>query len=180
MNAVPAQALDTPFWDFSLAVYGADGVESECLNLQDRFAVDVNVLLFAAYAGACDCVELDAADITAAAAAVSAWHGEIVRALRGARRALKPLSLDGSNTLQAPTAELRAQVKVAELYSEKIEQCVLWLWWQRHRAGRSRADKDTALVANVQRVLAYYGAPAGSPTPAALRAAVSAFAASNS
>jgi uncharacterized protein (TIGR02444 family) len=180
MNAAPTQTLDNPFWAFSLAVYGADGVEPECLDLQERFRVDVNLLLFAAYAGACDGVQLEAADITAVAAAVSAWHDEIVRALRGARRALKPLSLDDNSPLQAPTAELRAQVKAAELYSEKIEQCVLWLWWQRHLAGRARTDKDTALVANVQRVLAHYRAPVGSPTPAALHAAASAFAASNS
>jgi uncharacterized protein (TIGR02444 family) len=180
MNAAPTQTLDNPFWAFSLAVYGADGVEPECLDLQERFGVDVNLLLFAAFAGACEAVQLKAADITAAAAAVSAWHGEIVCALRGARRALRPLSLDDSSPLQASAAELRAQVKAAELYSEKIEQGVLWLWWQRHLAGRARTDKDAALATNVQRVLVHYGAPVGLPTPAALHVAASAFAPSNS
>jgi len=179
MNAAPAQALDSPFWAFSLAVYGANGVEPECLDLQERFGVDVNLLLFAAYTGAREGVQLDAPDLAAAAAAVSAWHGEVVRALRGARRVLKPLSLDDDNPLQAPTADLRAQVKAAELYAEKIEQGMLWLWSRQQLTDRARTDKAAALAANLQRVLAHYGAPAGSPTPAALQAAASAFAASN-
>lgn len=180
MNAARTPTLETPFWAFSLAIYGADGVEPECLDLQDRFGVDVNLLLFAAYAGGCEGVQLDTPDITAAAAAVTAWHGEIVRALRGARRALKPLSLDDNNPLQAPTADLRAQVKAAELCAEQIEQGLLWQWSRQQLASRVRTDKTAALAANLQRVLAHYGAPVGLPTPAALRAAASAFAASNS
>lgn len=33
------------FWDFSLAVYQAQGVESACLELQDEHGVNVNLLL---------------------------------------------------------------------------------------------------------------------------------------
>jgi uncharacterized protein (TIGR02444 family) len=55
--------------------------------LQERFKLDVNLLLFAAFAGAVNGVQLDAQDVGAAASAVSAWHAEIVRASRSVRRA---------------------------------------------------------------------------------------------
>jgi hypothetical protein len=32
---IPTQPIDTPFWAFSLGVYGRNGVEDECLKLQD-------------------------------------------------------------------------------------------------------------------------------------------------
>jgi uncharacterized protein (TIGR02444 family) len=38
-------------WSFSLAVYSDGSVQQECLNLQDQYGIDVNVLLFCAYAG---------------------------------------------------------------------------------------------------------------------------------
>jgi uncharacterized protein (TIGR02444 family) len=176
----PAPTLDTPLWAFSLAVYGAEGVAAECLDLQERFGVDVNLLLFAAHAGAREGVQLDAPDIAAAAAAVSAWHGEIVRALRDARRALKPLSLDDNNPLHAAASSLRTQVKATELKAEKIELAMLWLWSQRHLAGRTRADAGVAVAANLHALLAHFGAPAGLAAPAKLRTAALAFIGSKS
>ena len=38
----------SPFWRFSLRIYPA--VADTCLELQDRFGVDVNVLLFLLFA----------------------------------------------------------------------------------------------------------------------------------
>jgi uncharacterized protein (TIGR02444 family) len=174
-NLAPAPTLDTPLWTFSLAVYGAEGVADECLDLQERFELDVNLLLFAAYAGAVEGIQLNAQDIAAAAAAVSAWHAEIVRALRGVRRGLKPVSLDGGNPLHPAAASLRAQVKAAELKAEKIELAMLWLWSRQHLAGRTRGDAGAALATNLRALLAHFGAPAGSAVPAKLQTAASAF-----
>jgi len=172
--------LETPLWAFSLSVYGAEGVEAECLDLQERLQLDVNVLLFAAYMGAFEGVVLAPQDVAAAVAAVAPWHGEIVRALRGARRALKPASLDESNPLRAPAAGLRAKVKAAELDSEQIEQAMLWQWSRRQLTERTRSEAGAALATNLQSVLAHYGAPAGTSVPAGLLAAALNFAASKS
>ena len=35
-----AVRLDPPLWNFSLAVYGRDGVADECLDVQERFGVN--------------------------------------------------------------------------------------------------------------------------------------------
>ena len=78
------------FWEFSLTVYGAPGVQEECLHLQERYGVDVNVLLFCTYIGAVHGALLSDRDVRAAAAATSDWNRTIVGSLREARRALKP------------------------------------------------------------------------------------------
>ncbi|HEY9550471.1 MAG TPA: TIGR02444 family protein, partial [Kiloniellaceae bacterium] len=42
---------ETPFWQFSGAVYARRGVAEACLALQQRHGLDVNLLLFCAWAG---------------------------------------------------------------------------------------------------------------------------------
>jgi uncharacterized protein (TIGR02444 family) len=172
----PSQPLDTPLWAFSLAVYGGDGVEGECLNLQERLNLDVNLLLFAAYIGAAKGVQLDGEDIATADAVVAGWHGEIVRALRRARRALKPASLDAGNPLHEPRATLRSQVKTAELEAERIEQAMLWQWSQSRFGSRPQGDRHRALAANLRGVLEFYDvasveADAAAAVPHLLKAA---------
>jgi uncharacterized protein (TIGR02444 family) len=149
--------LDTPLWTFSLTVYGSDGVADECLDLQERLKLDVNLLLFAAFVGAVEGVQLEKPDIAAANGIATCWHGEIVRALRRARRALKPASADTGNPLRAASAALRAQVKAAELDAEQIEQAMLWEWSQPRLTGRPRTSRDHALSANLRSVLEFYG-----------------------
>ncbi len=149
---------DTPFWRFSLAVYAADGVADECLELQESLGLDVNLLLFAAFAGAVEGIRLDAQDIAAAAALVEDWHADIVRTLRAVRRTLKPMSLDEKDPLQGSAAALRAQVKAAELDAEKIEQTMLWQWSWRQLDARNRIARDAALTANLHALLAHYDA----------------------
>jgi uncharacterized protein (TIGR02444 family) len=154
-------ALDNPFWAFSLKVYDAPGVAEECLKLQERLGLDVNLLLFVAYLGAAEGILLAADEVAVAEAVVAAWHAETVRDLRALRRALKPASLDEGNPLRAATVALRTQVKAAELEAEKIEQAMLWRWSQAHLASHKRTDTRAALHSNLDEVLAHYGEPAG-------------------
>jgi uncharacterized protein (TIGR02444 family) len=149
-------ADDTPFWRFSLAVYAANGVADECLELQEGLGLDVNLLLFAAFAGSVEGMQLNAQDVAAAAALVEGWHTDIVRTLRAVRRTLKPMSLDDTDPLQGAAAALRTQVKTAELDAEKIEQTMLWRWSRRQLDARNRTPRDAALTANLHAMLAYY------------------------
>jgi uncharacterized protein (TIGR02444 family) len=158
-------ALDNPLWTFALAVYGARGVADECLALQERLHLDVNLLLSVAHAGAVEGRQLDKQDIAVAAEAVAIWHGEIVRGLRQARRALKPFSIDENHPLRKASTALRKTVKVAELEAEKIELAMLWDWSRAQIAGRERGDQRTALIANLRTLLGYYGAPAAQAEP---------------
>ncbi|CAO3423716.1 TIGR02444 family protein [Azospirillum endophyticum] len=100
-----------PFWDFSLAIYRRPGVPACCLALQDRRGVDVNLLLFAAWAGL-DCgVRLSADDLARIDGAVAGWREEVVRPLRTLRRRAK-----------AEDDELYRRMKAAELEAERVQQ----------------------------------------------------------
>ena len=161
MPVTASPMLETPLWTFALAVYGRDGVADECLALQERWQLDVNLLLFAACVGAVEGVRLAGEDIAAASAAVAGWQGDIVHPLRQARRALKPASADAGNPLHEPSSALRAQVKLAELEAEKLELAMLWQWARRQLAGRPGIERGQALAANLSAVLDFYGAAAG-------------------
>jgi uncharacterized protein (TIGR02444 family) len=141
-------------WTFSLVVYAEPGVQEECLALQERLALDVNLLLLCAYAGV-QGVMLSDNDVAVAAEAVASWHAQVVRPLRQARRALKPVARDDA-------AALRAEVKDVELKAERIEQAMLWSWWQERRTGAS-ADRGAAAIANVRRLLEHYNAEDADP-----------------
>ncbi|HEX5508115.1 MAG TPA: TIGR02444 family protein [Pseudolabrys sp.] len=154
------EPLDNLFWTFTLAVYGAPGVAPECLALQDRYELDVNLLLLAAYAGAADGITLGADDISAAFETIAQWHSDVVRSLREARRALKSMSEDQGDPLRPAASALRTQAQKAEIDAERVEQAMLWAWMQRHLAERPHGDRAPALAANLSAVLAFYRAEA--------------------
>ncbi len=110
---------DSPFWRFSLAVYGRPGVPEACLTLQDLRGLDVNLLLFACFAGGRGAV-LTPQHLEMLGTAVAAWHEQVVRPLRGARRWMKTRPLD------AAQRGLREEIKRLELEAERLEQEALW------------------------------------------------------
>jgi uncharacterized protein (TIGR02444 family) len=148
--------MSSPFWTFSLAVYGANGVQDECLNLQDQFAVDVNLVLLCAFLGAVHGVALTSEDIASARQEAEPWHEDIVKTLRVARRRLKTVELRNAQAAQA-AMQLHTQVKTAELESERIEQMMLEQWAAARLAAWPRGKHDDAVLANLQTLLAAYG-----------------------
>ena len=140
--------MSSKFWGFSLAVYGAEAVEPECLALQDRFGVDINLLLLCAFLGAVRGITLTADDVAAARAEVASWHDDIVRSLRAARRRLKTVTLPDARIAEA-AAQLRTRVKAAELESEYIEQLLLERWAETRFGASPRGDSREAVAANV-------------------------------
>ena len=113
---------DHPFWDFSLEVYAKEGVADACLRLQDDLGIDVNMLLFCCWAGRSGGGDLGMGFIAEAAGAVGAWHDEIVRPLRRARRLLKE-GFTGFHDERS--RKLRRQIQSIEIDSEHIEQLFL-------------------------------------------------------
>ncbi len=148
--------MSPPFWDFSIAVYGANAVQDECLNLQDQFGLDVNLLLLCAFLGAVHGVTLTSDDIASARQEVGQWHDEIVRPLRAARRSLKTIELQDTAATKA-AMQLRTQVKAAELEAERIEQTILEHWANARYAAWPRGNSRAAVPANLQALLAAYG-----------------------
>lgn len=140
----------SPFWSFSLAVYGRPGVKEACLELQEAAKADVNVLLYALWLGTRG-RRLAPADMAGVAAFVERWRGGVVIPLRAARRALKnpPAGFAG-----AEAAALREAVSRAELEAERLQQMALYNFAPVEKAGLA-GEPEAAARANVA---AYEGA----------------------
>jgi uncharacterized protein (TIGR02444 family) len=111
----------TPFWQFSGKVYGRRGVAEACLALQERHRLDVNLLLFCAWAGS-NGRRLDGGDLGQLRSAAWPWQDNVVAPLRGARRWLKQQSALPEDLGEA----FREEVKALELQAEMLEQLMLY------------------------------------------------------
>jgi uncharacterized protein (TIGR02444 family) len=112
-----AQLSPSRFWTFSLSVYGDESVARACLGLQDGHGLDVNMLLFALFAGAQGTV-LSRAEIEQLDHAVEPWRRNVVRPLRQVRRWLKAHGPAGDDRAGA----LRRNVLEREIESEAYQQ----------------------------------------------------------
>ncbi len=118
-------------WDFSLRLYEQEGIAALCLTLQDRHGLDVNLLLYAAYAAACD-IALAMADLEAVDAAVADWREGMLRPLRALRR-----QLDGGETPAARQALLQAELALEREQQDRM-------WRARQPAGAWSAAPEAA------------------------------------
>jgi uncharacterized protein (TIGR02444 family) len=161
------------FWDYSLRVYGLAGVANACLSLQDRFGLDINLLLYCCWLGANDRV-LDPATLGRADEFARPWADNVVKPLRAARRWMKHRA-SPSPISSEDYAQLRGAIKALELSAERLQQQVL-----EHVADSGvgqapqRTDPLSTMVANVRRYLgtsAIDGDPSGSEALVILLAA---------
>ncbi len=114
----PSRAPGSPFWRFSLRLYGRPGVPAACIALQEGAGADVNVLLFCLFA-AHSSRRLDTDDVRQIAAAADPWKAGVVMPLRAARMSLRApaLMIDSDGA-----AALRRSVKQIELEAERLQQ----------------------------------------------------------
>ncbi len=133
---------DNDFWRFSLRVYEQEGVAEECLALQERHGVNVNLLLFCAWIGT-QAITLDRNDIEAAAHVIVHWDAMVVRPLRIARREMKA---------DPEMATVRARAKALEIEAEQIEQAMLFA--HARSIGSASAHHGDAIAHNVNQYVA--------------------------
>lgn len=112
--------LDARFdelWEFSLSAYNVQGATTACLTLQDKYGLDVNVLLLCLFAGSHGCA-LSAEDFVRIEARVAPWRKNIIYALRDVRRSLKTEKLSSDRVI----GDLYKDVLASELKAEQHEQ----------------------------------------------------------
>lgn len=112
---------DSPFWSFTLAIYGKPGVSPAVIGLQDRHGLDVNFLLIALFAGTRGRA-LGAADFGALEEAAAPWRANVIHPLRGVRRWLREQSLipvDASDPLRK--AVLGREIEAEEQQQRLME-----------------------------------------------------------
>jgi len=117
-----------PFWNFSLEVYGGDGVARACIALQDRHRADANFLLFCCWLGASGRGAIAPERLRGLIARVDPWQRQIVEQLRQVRRKLAA----GEGLPDMPAQErraLRRRLADAEIEAEHAEQLMLAEEW---------------------------------------------------
>ena len=151
---------DHDFWDFSVTLYGKPGVAPACLALQERHGLDVNALMFCLWLAASGRGPAAPAALGEAFAAVEAWHGEIVRALRAVRKRLKtPIGPVDAAMAQA----LRARIQKIEIDAEHVEQLALAAASAAAAPARDRIDAETRAGHAALHAAAYFARIGAAP-----------------
>ncbi|MEL6979625.1 MAG: TIGR02444 family protein [Pseudomonadota bacterium] len=118
--------LGEAFWRFSLALYAQPGAAERCLSLQDRAGWDVNLVLWALWAGLRRGAPSPEA-VRSAASLSAQWREDVVAPLRRIRRTLKIRLAKAEGRASADAERLdaglfRESVKVLELQAEERQQ----------------------------------------------------------
>lgn len=129
--------VDDAFWRFSLDVYSSPGVADRCLALQQRWGLDVNLLLFCCFCAVRRRV-IDGETARSIDRTVAAWRSRVIRPLRNVRRAAKAVKADG-----AGNADIAKALLAVELEAERVEQRIL----AAHLAGLDTGDGDRLDIA---------------------------------
>ena len=117
----PGTGAGPAFWSFALECYDRPGVQSQCLELQDRYAAEVLVLLFLCWRASCGDV-LDMTRLRALCERSAPLARQLIGPLRAARRALKSAAQTSGSVELAQAA---ARLQAAELRAECLQAC--WL-----------------------------------------------------
>lgn len=144
-----AQSPDSPFWNFTLAVYRREGVAPACIALQDGLGLDVNFLLFCVFAGSRG-VALHAEEFARLETRAAPWRQNVIHPMRRARRWLKEQTL-----LPAPAVDaLRRAILGQEIEAEGVQQRLM----EAELAIPAGAPSIGAAGGNLARYIAWSGA----------------------
>jgi len=127
---------ESEFWDFSLNVYNRPEVSKLCLDLQDNYGADVNMLLFACWLGHSGRGTVTMSAWRAMILRLTRWREKVIKPLRGVRHMLKHEHLAPPN--------MKEQVFKCEIDAEHIEQLILEKeWGNTHRSIISDSTRRT-------------------------------------
>lgn len=157
------------FWDFSVALYASDGVANACLNLQNRYSVDVNLLLFCYWHGLYH-GDISEASLRQAITESEVWRTQVIQPLRDVRIWMKDKqSLFAlGDPLEFET--LRSRIKFDELAGEKYQQELLEQICLTHSSSAPEDKGLPAGIRNVEKLLADMGVQKNDLIAANLRA----------
>lgn len=111
-----------PIWDFSLRIYRKPGVADACLFLQDRYGLNVNVILMCVWSAAAGQQPLAARHFELALRRIRDWERIVIRPLRDIRRACRQEPLGVPDYL---LQSFRPLAQALELDAEHVEQLII-------------------------------------------------------
>lgn len=141
-------------WSFMLKLYAMPGAAQACLELQDRFELDVPLFL-ALLHGAGRGYRIDSETIRALDNACGKWRAEVVRPLRAVRVQLKANPWKENHE---PVVAFRERIKALELEAEKLEVSVLEKAIIALARTENHVDKPARIAAVAHMVLSHFAA----------------------
>lgn len=109
------------FWNFSVDLYAQARVADACLDLQNSYGLDVNMLLFCYWHGV-NLGVFPPGTLGQAWEFSQSWKKEVVQPLRNVRHWMKEQA-NAHSTFNLPQFEaLRSRIKFDELAAEKYQQ----------------------------------------------------------
>ncbi|MFT3741267.1 MAG: TIGR02444 family protein [Gammaproteobacteria bacterium] len=106
-----------PFWTFSCQVYAK--TQNHLLSFQNRYDLNINVLLFCFWFAANNACVLAKHDLKVILTSIHVWHKRIVLPLRQLRSSIKRTEVSALSEI------LRPEVLEAELTAEYIEELLI-------------------------------------------------------
>lgn len=111
-------------WNYSVRTYGKPGVADACLALQERYGLDVNVLLYCCWFG-CTRGVVDEPLWDRVLAFSEPWADNVVRPLRAVRTWMKHAGCAQPTVSNEECGALREQIKRTELKAEQLQENTL-------------------------------------------------------
>ena len=107
------------FWRYSIRFYGEEGIQQICLELQDDYALDVNIVLYCHFLGSRK-LGLSSGQMADLQSLIVSWRKQVVSPLRMLRQYLKT---------DSEATAVHAKVKLAELAAEQYQQSMMWRYF---------------------------------------------------
>lgn len=136
--------------EFALALYADKRVAGPLLEWQERFGVDINVIIYAAWLGAEKSALASDQSIRMVDAAVAQWREQVVVPLRRARKWLK-----AHEDFDEQSRHIRRDVKRVELEAELASLRRLAIAPPPRAEG---GDADDRILHNLRTALSHFGA----------------------
>jgi uncharacterized protein (TIGR02444 family) len=143
-----------PLWHFSLSVYEGPGVADYCIEMQDRYDILVNLMLFVCWLGTRQ-IKIDCQEIKQAETVIFDYNARVTKPIRIERR-----QLDSNDD---KTGALKKQLLERELQAEFNEQNKLYQWFCRASCGEDSSEK--LVETNLRCYFDIYSVPLTLPNP---------------
>lgn len=125
--------INNPFWKYSLKRYAQTPIAQMCLQWQNEFHSNTNLVLLGDWLGN-QCIVLSQQQWQALNEFILPWHNEVVLPLRGVRTALK------SKVSNKHIYQLRDSIKEQELLAEQIMQSQLYDYCKKNIIGSDEQE----------------------------------------
>ena len=140
------QFPDSGFWNFSISFYPLPDIEQSCLQLQDNFELNVNLVLFCHWLAIEKQQPLDSNQWQQLIVTTQPWE-EILKPLRESRRMIKHHPIAWPSDFKQETSN---GVSNIEINTEHMQQLAIEQAWQQMNTASSDESCENIINHNIK------------------------------